>query len=592
MFSGETVELLKKISDSHIEMTSKFLNASMDTLNKTNSTLFKSDVIDELKDKINKSSSLSQDNIQYIHDHLKLFQYAMSKSMGMEADQVISPDKSDRRFSDESWNENIAFDYIKQFYLLSSKYILNTSLEHKQIDKKYEKEIDFYTRQCVDALSPSNFAATNPAVLKQTIDSKGENIVQGINALVEDLVRGKGQKLMTKMTDTSSFEIGKNIATTPGKVVFQNELIQLIQYTPTTDTVFETPLLIVPPWINKFYILDLREENSFIKWAVDQGHTVFVISWKNPDASYADTKFEDYMLEGVLTAIDQVKQETGISNVNTIGYCIGGTLLAATNAYLASKRRKPIKSATYFTTLVDFEEPGDLGVFISEEKLDSLDAEMEKDGFLDGSTMATVFNMLRANDLIWPFFINNYLLGKEPTAFDLLYWNSDSTRIPAKAHSYYLRTCYLHNLLREPGGIELNGTPIDLRKIKIPTYFISTREDHITPWKSTYEGARLMSGPTRFVLGGSGHIAGIINPPAKNKYNYWTNNEIEVDADDWLDNAKSHEGSWWTDWQKWIGTKSGKKVPARKPGENLKIIEDAPGSYVKERIVEKRTFDC
>ena len=441
-------------------------------------------------------------------------------------------------------------------------------------------------RQCVDALSPSNFAVTNPTVLKETVDSKGENIVQGINALFDDLVRGKGQTLMTKMTDTSSFEIGKNIATTPGKVVFQNELIQLIQYAPTTKTVFETPLLIVPPWINKFYILDLREENSFIKWAVDQGHTVFVISWKNPDASYADTKFEDYMTKGVLTAIDQAKQETGINHVNAIGYCIGGTLLAATNAYLASKRRKPIKSATYFTTLVDFEEPGDLGVFISEEKLDSLDADMEKDGFLDGSTMATVFNMLRANDLIWPFFINNYLLGKEPTAFDLLYWNSDSTRIPAKAHSYYLRTCYLHNLLREPGGIVLNGTPIDLRKIKIPTYFISTREDHITPWKSTYEGARLMSGPTRFVLGGSGHIAGIINPPVKNKYNYWTNDEIENDPDNWLDNAKSNEGSWWTDWQKWIKTKSGKKIPARKPGENLKAIEDAPGSYVKERIAD------
>ena len=309
MFSGETVELLKKISDSHLEMTSKFLTTSLENLNKTNSTLFKPELINELKDKINKSSSISQDNIQLFNDHLKLFQYAMSKSMGIETDKVISPDKSDRRFSDESWNENIAFDYIKQFYLLSSKYILNTGLENKQIDKKYAKEIDFYTRQCVDALSPSNFAVTNPTVLKETVDSKGENIVQGINALFDDLVRGKGQTLMTKMTDTSSFEIGKNIATTPGKVVFQNELIQLIQYAPTTKTVFETPLLIVPPWINKFYILDLREENSFIKWAVDQGHTVFVISWKNPDASYADTKFEDYMTKGVLTAIDQAKQD-------------------------------------------------------------------------------------------------------------------------------------------------------------------------------------------------------------------------------------------------------------------------------------------
>jgi polyhydroxyalkanoate synthase len=585
MFSGETVELLKKISESHIELTTNFLNASLDNLNKANPTLFKSERIDELKSKISKSTSLGQDNIQLFTEYVRLCQYTMAKSMGMEADAIAAPDRSDRRFSDESWNENIAFDYIKQFYLLSSRYILNVSLENEHIDKKYEKQIEFYTRQYTDALSPSNFAATNPVVLKETIDSKGENLVQGLNAFFEDLTRGKGKKLMTKMTNNESFEVGKNIATTSGKVVFQNELMQLIQYDPTTKTVFETPLLIVPPWINKFYILDLREENSFIKWAVDQGHTVFVISWKNPDASYADTKFEDYMTKGILTATDQIKQETGISSVNSIGYCIGGTLLASTNAYLASKSRKPIKSATYFTTLVDFEEPGDLGVFIDEEKLDALDADMERDGFLDGTTMATVFNMLRANDLIWPFFINNYLLGKEPTAFDLLYWNSDSTRIPAAAHSFYLRQCYLHNLLREPGGIEMNGTPIDLRKIKIPSYFISTREDHITPWKSTYEGARLMSGPTRFVLGGSGHIAGIINPPVKNKYNYWVNDEINADPDHWLDNAKSNPGSWWPDWQKWIKTKAGKKVDARKPGSKLKILEDAPGSYVKERIV-------
>lgn len=387
---------------------------------------------------------------------------------------------------------------------------------------------------------------------------------------------------MTRMTDNEAFEVGKNIATTAGKVIFQNELMQLIQYTPTTKTVFETPLLIVPPWINKYYILDLREENSFIKWAVEQGHTVFIISWKNPDETYADTKFEDYMLKGLLTALDKVKAETGVKDANTIGYCVGGTMLAATNAYLASKRRKPIKTSTYFTTLIDFEEPGDLGIFISEDQLNSLDANMAKDGYLDGAAMASAFNMLRANDLIWPFFINNYLLGKEPTAFDLLYWNSDSTRMPATAHSYYLRNCYLNNMLCKPGGIELDGTAIDLTKIKVPTYFISTRDDHIAPWKSTYEGARLMSGPTRFVLGGSGHIAGIINPPAKNKYNYWTNDEIDVDSDNWLDNAKSNPGSWWPDWQKWVKTKSGKKIPARQPGENLKAIEDAPGSYVKE----------
>lgn len=583
MLAGETMNLIKKLSESQLEMTTKFLESGLDGLHQANPELFKSEIIDELKSRINSAATLGQNNIDLINDYLKLCEYTISKVAGNDTEAVISPERSDRRFADECWDENVAFDYIKQFYLLGSKYIL--SLENEYIDKKYAKEVEFYTRQYVDALSPTNFAATNPTVIKETIDSKGKNIINGLNAFIEDLERGKGKMLMTKMTDYSSFEVGENIATTPGKIIYQNELIQLIQYNATTDTVYEVPLLIVPPWINKFYILDLREENSFIKWAVAQGHTVFVISWKNPDASYADTKFEDYMLKGVLAAIDQVKKETESKTVNTIGYCIGGTLLAATNAYLASKRRKPIKSATYFTTLVDFQEPGDLGVFIDEAKLDALDANMEKEGYLDGSSMATAFNMLRANDLIWPFFINNYLLGKEPMAFDLLYWNSDSTRIPVTTHSYYLRKCYLHNLLREPGGIELDDTPIDLTKIKVPTYFVSAREDHIAPWKSTYEGARLMSGPTRFVLGGSGHIAGIINPPIKNKYNYWTNDEIEVDADDWFDNAKNHEGSWWPDWQKWIQTKSGKKVTARKPGAKLKTIEDAPGSYVKERII-------
>jgi poly[(R)-3-hydroxyalkanoate] polymerase subunit PhaC len=584
MFTGETEEIIKKITDSNIEMTTSFINTSLDTLNNVNPALFNSELIDEWKDKISNTTFSNQNNIELFNNYIRLCQYTMSKTMGMEADAVVTPDKSDRRFFDDSWNEYLVFDHIKQFYLLVSQYVLKSIAENNHLDEKLNKKIDFYTKQCLDALSPTNFAATNPTVIKETLDSNGENLINGAKAMIEDFIRGKGQNLMTRMTDYSSFEVGKNVATTPGKVIFQNELMQLVQYNPTTKTVYETPLLIVPPWINKYYILDLRKENSFIQWAVDQGHTVFIISWVNPDKSYADTKFEDYMLKGVLTALDKIKEETGINNANTIGYCVGGTLLAATNAYLASKRRKPIKSATYFTTLVDFEEPGDLGIFIDEEQLDALDTNMEKDGYLDGTTMATVFNMLRANDLIWPFFINNYLLGKEPTAFDLLYWNSDSTRLPVKTHSYYLRNCYLKNLLREPGGIELNGTPIDLGKIKIPTYFISTREDHITPWKSTYEGARLMSGPTRFVLGSSGHIAGIINPPVKNKYNYWTNDEIEVDPDNWLDNAKSHEGSWWPDWQKWIKTKAGKKVPARKPGNKLKAIEDAPGSYVKVRI--------
>ncbi|MCZ6802582.1 MAG: class I poly(R)-hydroxyalkanoic acid synthase [Proteobacteria bacterium] len=586
MFFGETEEMLKKFSDSHIEMTSNFLNAGLDKLNEANPVLFNSELMDAWKTSFNRSTSFNQDNIKLFNDFMQLCQNTSMRSFGIEVEPVITPGKSDRRFSDESWNENVAFDHIKQFYLLASQCILSAISKHDQIDDKEHQKIEFFTKQLLDAVSPTNFAITNPAVIEETLDSNGENLVKGAKALLDDLIRGKGKMLTPRMTDYSSFEVGKNIATTPGKVIFQNDLIQLLQYTPTTKTVHETPLLIVPPWINKYYILDLRKENSFIQWAVDQDHTVFIISWVNPDETYANTRFEDYMKKGILTAVDKVKQETEQTSINTIGYCIGGTLLAATNAYLASKRRKPIKSTTYFTTMIDFENPGNLGIFIDEQQLDALDDTMEKEGYLDGSSMDSVFNMLRSNDLIWPFFINNYLLGKKPTAFDLLYWNSDSTRQPARTHSYYLRNCYLNNLLRVPGGIELDNTAIDIRKIKVPTYFISTHDDHITPWKSTYAGAQLMSGDVKFVLGGSGHIAGIINPPVKNKYNYWTNETLEDDPEDWLENAETHEGSWWPDWQKWIKTHAGKKISARKPGVILKPIEDAPGSYVKVRIVQ------
>lgn len=586
MYLNEINEHFEKVTQSNISMTNEYINSSLDAMNQANPFIFNSSFVENCKSIFEKNISYTYQNLELFNKLLRLHNYTTLKSVGLDAEPVCSPAKNDRRFSDENWNENVVFDHIKQLYLILSKAVLKSTEENPHEDEQTNLKIDFYTKQFLDAMSPTNFIATNPAVIQETIDTKGENLIAGAKALVDDIVRGKGKLLTPRMTDYASFEVGKNVATTPGKVIFQNELMQLIQYTPTTKTVYETPLLIIPPWINKFYILDLRKENSFIQWAVDQGHTVFIISWKNPDESYADTQFEDYMIKGVITALDKIKEETGVSNANTIGYCIGGTLLAATNAYLAAKRRKPIKSTTYFTTMVDFEEPGDLGIFIDEEQLDALDITMEQEGYLDGSSMATVFNMLRSNDLIWPFFINNYLLGKEPTAFDLLYWNSDSTRLPVKTHSFYLRQCYLNNLLREPGGIELDGTPIDLGKIKVPTYFISTKEDHITPWKSTYAGAKLMSGPVKFVLGGSGHIAGIINPPAKNKYGYWTNNSIEEQPDNWLDNASYTEGSWWPDWQKWIKAKSGEKIPARTPGKKLKPLEDAPGSYVKERIVE------
>jgi len=585
MLQNEFQNAVGKISETQQAVTSQFFTQSLETMNQVNPMLFSEEVIERWQNFFEKNTTCFNENVMFANNMLRLFNYTTMRSFGLVPDPVVLPEKGDRRFFDESWNEHAVFDHIKQFYLLISKYLMETAQCTTHLDDKVQSQYDFYVKQWLDALSPANFAATNPQVLNETINQKGQNLIQGAKSLIEDFARGKGQKLMTRMTDYESFEVGENVATTPGKMIYQNDLIQLIQYEPTTKTVFETPLLICPPWINKFYILDLRKENSFIQWAVDQGHTVFVISWVNPDETYADYGFEDYMDKGLLTAIDKVKEETGASTVNTIGYCIGGTLMEATNAYLAKKRKRPINTTTYFTTMIDFEEPGDLGVFIDEMQLKALEADMAKDGYLDGSSMATVFNMLRANDLIWPFFINNYLLGKEPTAFDLLYWNSDSTRLPAKTHSFYLRTCYLQNLLKEPGGIELNGTAIDINKIKVPTYFISTREDHITPWKSTYEGAKLMSGPVRFVLGGSGHIAGIINPPVKNKYGFWTNDAIEEDADKWLENAAYTEGSWWPDWHKWVSKQSGKKITARKPGSNLKPIEDAPGSYVKHRIV-------
>ncbi|MBO6519715.1 MAG: class I poly(R)-hydroxyalkanoic acid synthase [Rhodospirillales bacterium] len=511
---------------------------------------------------------------------------ATAKRMAGEddVDPVIEPAKDDRRFKDNAWSEETVFDFIKQSYLLTSDWLQSQVSDVDDVDDKTREKLKFYTRQFVDALSPTNFVATNPKVLKMASETKGENLVKGLDQLLKDLERGQGE-LRISMTDTDAFELGKNVAVTPGKVVFQNDLIQLLQYEPTTEKVAKRPLLIVPPWINKFYILDLQPKNSFIKWATDQGHTVFVISWINPDERYADKRFEDYMLEGPLAAMDAIADATGEKDVNIIGYCIGGTLTASTLAYMASKGDNRVKSATFFTTMVDFAEPGELGVFIDEEQLKRLDEHMSKTGYLDGQYMSQVFNMMRDNDLIWSFVVNNYLLGREPMAFDLLYWNSDNTRMPKMMHSLYLRKMYLENKLVEPGGITLDGVPIDLSKIKTPVYWLSTKDDHIAPWKSTYAATQIYKGPKRFVLSASGHIAGVINPPAANKYCFWTSTKYPADPDAFFDGAKQHDGSWWPDWQKWIKKYAGGEVAARKPGDGkLKVIEDAPGSYVKVRI--------
>jgi polyhydroxyalkanoate synthase len=523
---------------------------------------------------------LVEAHVSLWQDYLNLWQSATRRMFGQESDPVVEPVHGDRRFKDSAWDDNPIFDFIKQSYLLTSRWMLDTVRTVEHLDDKTAKKIDFYTRQFVDALAPSNFVLTNPEVLRATLESRGENLVKGLDNLLGDLERGKG-RLQITMTDSGAFEVGKNIAITPGTVVFRNDLIELIQYAPLSKTVFRRPLLVIPPWINKYYILDLRPENSFARWLAEQGHTVFMVSWVNPDTALANKSFEDYMVECPLAALDAMEQATGEREANVIGYCLGGTLLACTLAYMTAKRDDRVKSATFLTALVDFKEPGDLGVFIDEEQLSQLEGEMKEKGYLEGSHMATTFNMLRANDLIWSFVINNYLLGKEPFPFDLLYWNADSTRMPAAMHSFYLRKMYQENRLVVPGGITLKGVPIDVRTVTTPSFFLSTREDHIAPWETTYTTTQLFTGPVQFNLAASGHIAGIVNPPASGRYSHWTNDVNPPDPKDWLAGATQHKGSWWPTWQKWIEPHAGDRVPRRKPGDGkLKPLADAPGTYV------------
>ena len=524
---------------------------------------------------------LVQAQLSLWQDYMSLWQTTATRFLtGSPAQPVAAPDPGDRRFRDAAWSENALFDYIKQSYLLTARWMQSTVRQVEGMDDKTAKKVDFYTRQFVDAIAPSNFVLTNPEVLRATIESGGENLLHGLKHVLEDLERGKG-RLMIKMTDLDAFEVGRNIAVTPGKVIYQNDLLQLLQYEPTTEKVHRRPLLIMPPWINKYYILDLQPKNSFVRWAVAQGHTVFVVSWVNPGEELARKSFDDYMLEGPLACLDAMAKATGERDANVIGYCLGGTLLAATLAYMAAKGDDRFASATFLASMVDFTEAGELGIFIDEEQLAVLEDRMRQHGYLEGSDMATTFNMLRANDLIWSFVVNNYLLGKEPFPFDLLYWNSDSTRMPAAMHSFYLRNMYQENRLVRPGGITLAGVPIDLTKVKIPAFFLSTKEDHIAPWKSTYAATQIFRGPCKFVLSASGHIAGVVNPPPKTKYGHWENDNLPPNPDSWLEDAIYYPDSWWPVWEEWIRQYAGEMVPARLPGDGkVKPIEDAPGSYV------------
>jgi polyhydroxyalkanoate synthase len=518
--------------------------------------------------------------IDLFNDSLRLWQTTAERLMGHGAATKQPPD--DKRFKYPAWTESVVFNFIKESYLIFAKSILATVRGVEGLDPATARKVDFYTRQFVDALSPSNFLATNPEVLAATLETGGQNLLRGLENLLGDLQRGKGRLSIT-MTDMEAFHLGENIAATPGKVVFQNDLMQLIQYTPTTSDVRRRPLLIVPPWINKFYVLDLQPKNSFIKWAVDQSHTVFVISWVNPDEKLAEKSFEDYMQAGPLAALDAIERATGERSVNAAGYCLGGTLLASTLAYMTAQGDKRIASATYLVTLVDFAEAGDMAVFIDNEQLASLDERMKERGYLEAHDMAMSFNMLRSNDMIWSYVVRNYFLGKEHVPFDLLFWNADATRMPAAMHSFYLRNMYHMNLLAKPGGLRLSGVPIDLTQITTPTFILSAREDHIAPWKSTYAATHLYKGPVKFVLAASGHMAGVINAPG-GKYGHWTNDDLPATPDQWFSGAAAQQGSWWPVWDEWVTGFASGWAPARQPGDGkLAVIEDAPGSYARVR---------
>lgn len=578
---------MAKIAEKSADLMQKFADKNPHTNNILIAGVFSaSRAFAEMAAKIMRNPAEFWDTqLEFYRQYVELLERSSNKILSGDKSESEGSVSKDKRFRDEAWQKNMMFDFLRQSYLLTANWVqdLTSKIE---LDKKTADKIKFYTRQFVDAIAPSNFIMTNPEVLRQTVQSNGENLVKGLENLLSDLEKSKGI-FQIRSVDESYFKVGKNLAVTKGKIIFENDLMQLIQYEAQTKQVNKTPVLIVAPWINKYYILDLQPENSFINWLVQEGHTVFVTSWVNPSKKLSKKTFEDYMLEGPVAALDAIEKATGEKSANVIGYCIGGTLMAATLAYLkAKKQENKIKSITYLTTLVDFSDAGDLGVFIDEDQLEEIEQSMKELGYMDGTEMSAVFSVLRANDMIWSSIINNYMLGKNPLPFDLLYWNSDSTRLPAAMHSYYLRNMYKDNKLVKKNGIKLAGVDVDLTTINTPAYILSTIDDHIAPWKSTYKATQIYKGPIRFVLSGSGHVAGVINPPAKKKYGYWTNDKNPKSADEWFGGAEENKYSWWEDWDKWIKDKKfdGGKVSARKAGGGkLKPIEDAPGSYVKER---------
>lgn len=559
-------------------------NMSQAAVGHTDPMSFAQSILRSMKNVQLDPDQMLQAGLRLSSEHAKLLRSMTGKLLGRVETSSVQEHTRDKRFRDDAWSDSPWFDYLKQSYLINARWLMGAAANIEGLSAHEKHKIEFFMRQWVDACAPSNFAFTNPQVLRATFETSGENLVKGLSKLQHDMEKGGGRLRIT-MTDEQAFTLGKNIGASKGSVVFQNELMQLIQFAPTTKQVHEVPVLIVPAWINKYYILDLTPENSVVRWLTEQGFTVFVISWVNPDAKLAAKKFENYMLEGPLAALSAVENITGSKKTHLAGYCLGGTLTAVTLAYLRAKREDArIASATYLTTLIDFTNAGDLSVFIDDEQLESLESRMEESGYLDAADMANTFNMLRANDLIWSFVINNYLLGKDPLPFDMLYWNADATRMPAAMHAFYLRKMYKENALMRAGSIELAGVPINVSKITTPSYILATRDDHIAPWMATYVATQLYDGPVHFTLADSGHVAGVVNSPTKNKYCYWTGSDLPPKPEDWFEGAKQTEGSWWPNWLAFITPLSGEKIPARKVGNvTYKPIEPAPGSYAKMR---------
>lgn len=524
--------------------------------------------------------------LAFLEKQKQLWQNASKVFMGEDFQAVISESRGDRRFSDEDWTGNPAFNYIKQAYLLNAEYMnqLVGSLEFE--DKGIEEQVRFYTRQFINSVAPSNYVLTNPEVCREILNTQGENLAKGIDNFMRDLQKSPNEAFRINQVNHDAFELGKDLARTPGKVVFRNELFELIQYTSVTEEVHKTPLIVFPPFINKYYIMDLDEKKSMVSWLVEQGLTVFMVSWVNPDGSFRDFPFDDYLNQGTIKAIDVVQEITGQNKMNAVGYCVGGTVLGMTQSYLAAKEDKRIKSLTFFTTLFDFSEPGEVGTYLTKQMIPIVEQSVNTNGYLDGRILGLSFSLLRENNLFWSFFIENYLKGKDPMPFDILYWNSDSTNLPAQAFLFYLDNMYLSNKLKEAGQVKINDTPIDLKSVTVPTYCLAAQADHIVLWQAAYKSAQTLGGDTRFVLTESGHVAGVINPESKGKYGHWTNDSLPAEAGDWFTGAVQHEGSWWKDWKVWLKDKSGEMVKAKKVGNKKKYptLEDAPGSYVKRRL--------